>query len=360
MPTNCPKTKATCKNSAIVKSVKKLINQLESDNMTDFIPITKKEINQIRRALDTYMRECKICAQYTGNSYLCLKAAIENLQRRIPIFSKDIYPWKNYDWDYSNHITNNYSKERTGARVGSGIRDLYANVLAIIKIINGFIDDPIPGPRSRAGIRSKYSDYPKFEDCDSKCQYTQKVKNSLANTLYRPPTTDRFLRKKLHGKYSSSYFVKIGSCPRRDIDNITDCEKRGYIWTPNILDKVMNKMKKNNKNLVKNESGSCSQPRYLFIDNSPKPFLNGSNMKGMIPSIANDIMALSPEKLLNAAQGKSMTGNFEIQQCPKSGMEGYVNYKSGDKSNPILSKFNLTLILMLIIVYLFLKQTSKK
>ena len=50
MSRSCPTQKADCKNSAIVKSVKKLINQLESDNITDFIPVTKKELNQIKRA----------------------------------------------------------------------------------------------------------------------------------------------------------------------------------------------------------------------------------------------------------------------------------------------------------------------
>ena len=45
MSRNCPTRKPACKNSAIVNSVKNLINQLESDNITNFIPITKKEIN---------------------------------------------------------------------------------------------------------------------------------------------------------------------------------------------------------------------------------------------------------------------------------------------------------------------------
>ena len=351
MTGRCPPLKANCKNTAIVKSVKKLIRQLESDNITDFIPITKKELNQIKRALNTYMKECGICAKYTNNYYQCMQAAAENLQRRIPMFSKNVYPWKNYDWDYGNHIDNNYSKEVTGSRAGSNIRDLYKNVTAIIKTLNGLLDDPIPGPRSRAGIRSRSSDYPQFERCDSKCYHTHRVKNALANQLYRPPTKDKFLRKKLHGKYSSSYFVKIGTCPRRDIVSREACEKKGYTWTPNVLDKIMNKMK-GGKNVVKNESGSCNQPRYLFIDNSPKPFLNGSKMQGMIPSIANDIASLSPDKLLNAAMGRSMTGNFEIQQCSKSGIEGFSITKKSDKSINLC----ITLVILLIIGYLFLKK----
>ena len=113
----------------------------------------------------------------------------------------------------------------------------------------------------------------------------------------------------------------------------------------------MRKMK-GNKNVVKNESGSCNQPRYLFIDNSPKPFLNGSKMQGMIPSIANDIASLSPDKLLNAAMGKSMTGNFEIQQCSKSGIEGFSANQKSNKSTNLC----LVLVLLLIMCYLFLKR----
>ena len=350
MPRKCPKVKADCKNSAIVKSVKKLINQLESDNITDFIPITKKELNQIKRALDLYMKECGICARHTVNYYECLQAAAQNLQRRIPMFANGVYPWKNYDWDYSNHISNNYSKERTRARPGSSIRDLYNNVLGLIKTVNGMTDDPIPGPRSRAGVRSIHSDYPKFEDCKGKCYHTQRVKNALANQLYRPPTTDKFLRKKLDGKYSSSYFVKIGTCPRRDIISQEACERKGYTWTPNVMDRVMKKLQ-GQKNVVNNESGSCNQPRYLFIDNSPKSFLNGSKMKGMIPSIANDIASLSPDKLLNAAMGKSMTGNFEIQQCSTSGIEGFSNKKPCCSGN-----LTVLIIILLIAGYLFLKR----
>jgi hypothetical protein len=346
---SCRKINTDCKNSSVVKAVKKIINQLESDNITDLIPITKKEIRQIKRALDLYKKECRICARETGNYYKCLEAAAQNLYRRIPMFSKNIYPWKNYDWDYSNYIANNYSVEATGAKVGNRISHLYRNLNALSKVIGGLIDDPIPNKKSVAARYSRNSDYPKFSECGTKCHGTEKVDNALGRQLYRPPTTDSFLRKKLHGKYSSSYFVKIGSCPRRDIVTMRECQRKGYTWSPNIADRIMKKMQKN-KNVVRNESGSCSQPRYLFIDNSAKPFINGSNMQGMIPSIANDILSLSPDKLVNAAMGKSMTGNFEIQQCPTSGIEGFKNI------NKKTDYVTLILILLLILTYLFLKK----
>ena len=75
---SCRKINTDCKNSSVVKAVKKIINQLESDNITDLIPITKKEIRQIKRALDLYKKECRICARETGNYYKCLEAAAQN------------------------------------------------------------------------------------------------------------------------------------------------------------------------------------------------------------------------------------------------------------------------------------------
>ena len=107
--------------------------------------------------------------------------------------------------------------------------------------------------------------------------------------------------------------------------------------------------------LVNNDSGSCNQPRYMFIDNSAKPFLNGSNMTGMIPSIANDIKSLSQERILNAAMGKSTRGGIQIQQCPSNDIEEFGNYNYRG-----ISKVTIVFIFLLIASYLFLKHSSKK
>lgn len=345
MSAYCPAIKTKCNNSSIVKSVEKLIHQLESKDITDFIPVTPKELYLTKNALRLYLKECSTCARHTANDHICISAAIENLQRRIPMFSKNVYPWKNYDWNYSNHISNNYTPKYTGANVRGTVAGLYNNIKALNKIFNGLTNDPIPNKRSRAGKYNRNSDYPSFEECnDHRCRITQRIKNSLSNNIHHPPTNDDFLKKKLDGKYSSSYFVKIGSCPRHDIQTQKKCEDKGYSWTPNIMDNIMNKLS-HKKNIVKNTSGSCNQPRYLFIDNSPKAFLNGSKMKGILPSLANDIASLAPDKFLAAAMGNSMSGNFEIQQCPDT-RESFSNY---NKNRFVISNF---VILLLIVIYL--------
>lgn len=299
---SCPSVKTKCKNSRLVLSVQRLIKQLESQDITNFIPITQKDLYLTKRALSIYLRECNICASQASNDYQCLRAALENLKRRIPMFSKNIYPWRNYDWNYGNFVSNNYNTKYTGATSRGSIRSLYKNVIAINKILNGLTTDPIPNYRSVSGLINRNSDYPPFEQCNNiKCYTTQRIKNALAKDIYKPPTTDNFLKKKLHGEYSSSYFVKVGSCPRHDIKTQSACQNRGYTWTPNIAN---------------TKTGSCHQPRYLFINNKPKAFMNGSKMKGMIPSLADTILSLTPDKILAAAMGNSMSDYFTLQQCP--------------------------------------------
>ena len=89
MPAYCPAVKMKCNNSSIVKSVEKLIRQLESKDITDFIPVTPKELYLTKNALRLYLKECSTCARHTANDHICISAAVENLQRRIPMFSKN-------------------------------------------------------------------------------------------------------------------------------------------------------------------------------------------------------------------------------------------------------------------------------
>jgi len=345
---HCPAIKTSCKDAKIVNSVKNLIKQLESDDISSFIPVTKKELHETKDALDRYIEDCNKCAREGRSDYKCMLAAKTNLSRRIPLFAKSVYPWKNYDWDYANYVSNNYTTSHTGATTSGSIRGMYNNARAIIKLINGLTDDPIPNKYSRAGQRDKNSDYPSFKECtDPGCVTTQKVKNSFRQNK---PTKDKFLNKIVDGEYASSYFVRIGSCPRHDIKTQKECEKRGYTWTPNVMDKVMKKIMKKKNAVNNNDSGSCNQPRYGFIDNSPKTFINGSKMKGIIPSLANDFMALSPDKILATAMGASLSDSFVLQQCPNT-WEKFHNYKGNDNNKITYTFLIITLLAILFFIF---------
>ena len=67
-------------------------------------------------------------------------------------------------------------------------------------------------------------------------------------------------------------------------------------------------------------------------------------MKGILPSLANDIAALAPDKFSAAAMGNSMSGNFDIQQCPDT-RESFSNYNN--KTNTL----SIVCIILLILLY---------
>jgi len=71
-------------------------------------------------------------------------------------------------------------------------------------------------------------------------------------------------------------------------------------------------------------------------------------MDGLLPSLAKDVTALSPDKILNIMKGHNIEGHFKQQDCEDSeDSENFINYK---KQNSYLSICSI--ILILIILYI--------
>ena len=61
-------TKIKCTDNDTVKAIQNIIKELESNSENlPFTPITKKDLNKTKKALDLYMEECNICAQEGAN-----------------------------------------------------------------------------------------------------------------------------------------------------------------------------------------------------------------------------------------------------------------------------------------------------
>ena len=300
MTSECKIPQAKCMDDGTIQTIRNIIKiSKENPVMGGMLPLSSNDIKTMEEAVKKFEVDCITCATMTGNSKECMDAAHNNLRRNMPMSANKIYPWRNYDWDYSNHTANNYSTKALPVNnMGSNLGILQAGQ-NLVTAMSGFIDAPSPSPASSINRPDQTSDYPIFE-CrgDNRCIGTEKVKRNINQTV---PTTDKFLQNKVDGEYSSSYYYKISSCKRPDITDQNTCEKQGYTWTPDPLDSKI---------------GSCVQPRYGFIDNSPKPFFNGSNAKGFIPAIGNDLMDIMPDKLFNSLLGQSTTG-LQIQDCPK-------------------------------------------
>jgi hypothetical protein len=327
--TTCKGVKAECMNNDMIKSVQNILELSKKNPILDgMIPLSNSDIKITESALKQYQDDCRTCAAF-GNAKECMEASQVNLRRNLPFSANNIYPWRNYDWNYSNHTANNYSTKALPAG-GNSVAGFLQSGRNVANTIAAFIDSPSPSPNTNSNIPNQNSDYPVFE-CknDIRCISTERVRRNLNQ---KAPTTDSFLKKNLQGENSSSFYYKVGICRRPDIKTQGDCENRGYTWSPDTFDK---------------NTGFCRQPRYAFINNTPKPFFNGSNSKGPIPSIANDIRDIMPDKLFNALMGQS-TDALDIQECPI--VEGFIG-----ENDMSLSKYLILLVLLTAIPYILYK-----
>jgi len=290
--------KVNCGNKSIIDLINKIIEKLKNDK-------NKDEAKKVQDALDNYLDECTICTNEGYNDDKCHNLALTKLMRQMPFVRDSVYPWKNYDWDYGNFIDNNYSAKATGS---SDEGSKYINNLFIFfKLGSAYLFDPNPGNDSVPGNTDAASDYPIYgcEGNDEKlCKAYTKVRN---NKPQNKPYNDDFFDRKLDGVVSSSYYIKVGTCKQPDYSTEKECTKNDFVWS----------------------GDACYSPRYAFINNTPglKMAIPGDTNynnsvtigKGLIPSLANDALALTPDKVFNAMVGNNVPGYLEVQPCPKSG-----------------------------------------
>jgi len=332
----------SCSSSHIVKIMTNGLKQLEKYAQSD--PSVNKDIDIITKSLEIYNKDCSTCKGETNSDAQCLKVALTKLYRQMPFNKHSIYPWSNYDWDYSNFIDNNYSAAATGSTTSGSWYSLYKNMDIFFKLFQAYVAESNPSKKSKAGGNNKYSDNWKS------CKVLHKIKTTNKDGA---PYKSKFFNKKLDGEYSSSYFVKVGTCPRPDIKDIHKCIKGGYTWIKNPIDTALAKLSGGIPD------GSCHQGRYMFINNQPglkiktlsmggTPSVNLGTMKGFVPSLANDVLSLTPDKLYNAFTGKNVKGHMILQKCPTI-VEPFVNLKQQNNTFIMIMAVLIILLTLLII-----------
>lgn len=354
-----------CNNSQTLKLVKKILKSAKENSSTNITPISKSEIKNIENAIDEYYQDCKICESRAKSDYKCFNLADEKLVRAMPFMRKNIYPWRNFDWDYANFVDNNYSVLATGASKSGNLESLFKNMKAFIKLNKGYLFEGNPSSSSKPGKLGRDSDIPYYEciespiDSDGNKINNSRLKSSCLarrDVKYRkeerPPTDDSFLKKyKVDGENSSSYYVKVGTCPRNKIKSKSVCERKGFDWIPNPVDKIMNQFSPDSR--TDTVSGSCHQPRYAFLNNSPGYTIAGIKQKGLIPSLAKDFLSLSPDKILASLQGRNIEDLYIVQKCDK---ETFKNY---NKTSYNLINIVICLLIILFILGILSKIISK-
>lgn len=350
-----------CGSDPVIKIVKAAITKLE--NKTEKNKQISRELSILKKALTTYQEDCSYCKKNGDNDINCLNIALEKLSRQMPFIRNSVYPWLNYDWSYGNFINNNYSAQATGSNAGGpafplpfvvhpilGARryevpepssifqmsksSYFKNLLIFFTFFKAYFFSPNPNKKSIAGGTDKNSDYPYYQ-CQGnnkrRCQATNYIKNK--NPQQEPYNDPFFKKHKLSGKYASSYFIKIGACPRQDITNINKCIKKGY-------DVFM---------------GKCYQPRYAYINNNA----GLAFLRGFVPAIADDILSLSPGKLLDAYTGEDINGHLVIQKCPNI-KENFTNISEQNFLFRMILSGTTTAIVVIFIALIYVFRTFSK
>lgn len=286
-------------------------------------------------------------------SYWCNEKAKQLWIRRLDWMKDTVYPWNNRDWDYKQFVKNRYDPEDVlKLRKGGSISDLINNIDILIKQIESLLTAPNPDGGSVAGITDQpSSNNPNKQrflelkrqisilssDPEKNRNQIQALHDALNQiisnkgitskeyglglmqdgTFQKPPYEDSFFNKTLTGESSSSYFIQTGFCKTKEA-NETECRRKKFRWI----------------------GDTCYKPKYIYINNSPG-FKIGrvKGMKGLVPSIINDITQLNPDSINGIMNGYSVPG-VDIQQCMDEYFQDYSKHnqeKKMEKLNPNLA-----------------------
>jgi hypothetical protein len=123
------------------------------------------------KLLKEYQFEKQICREHGGEQqYKCQEKIDEKYNRLIPPIKDMVYPWRNYDWNYSTFVDNTYNTDAVGMSSAGGEwingwkATLIENPRGMMRIAKGYISDPNPDPRSAAGALFSPSDGKKYTD----------------------------------------------------------------------------------------------------------------------------------------------------------------------------------------------------
>jgi len=286
------------------------------------------------------------------NDAIKTKSPIEQSykNRKLSKEWKNIYPINNHDFNYNDYVLNKYNPFTLGITNTPSMAGLIDGTLNLSNYVDVMLEEPTPNSSTKSGLddvnNADPTIYKHFKD----------IKNKYAKMPLPYPDFKKDYPESKYptkGKASSSYFIKTGTCKSK-IDNEQTCLKKGFTWVKNTLDLgkgVSSFFKKKpttqpgdkNPNPKPIPNGICYKPKFIYIDNLPKGYLN---LQGMAPAIINDVMNISPEKLLPILAGQKVDGGGLIP-C-KEEFVGKSLLK--DKSLDIYLCINISILLLLIII----------
>ena len=246
-----------------------------------------------------------------GSMYDCVQMAGDKYVRSKDENKDQIYPWKNYDWDYTRFIDNKYNARETGATSAGTFGAIFKNPIAIMKLGSGFLLDNNPNNSSQAGQSDlTQCDRVPVNDRQS-CHVMNRIRGEYNNQ--QKPRNDSFFNKKINGRNSSSFYYKSGYCKMALTQD--QCKNKKYLWL----------------------GEKCYKPQYQYLNNEP--------WGGNIPSVINDALSLNPVNLTKVFFNKNAR-DLEIEECPV--IENFI------ESSDIISYFHISMAILLLITIILL------
>lgn len=271
-----------------------------------------------------------------------LKTRIKNNE------SQNIYPIVNHDFDYKTAMKKKYNVFSQGISNKPTMGNLINAPMKLKKYMDIMLKDPYPNNSTIAGLSDVITDVPQM----TKIKNKYKMMNAkLPYPSFRKDYPE--CRYPTTGKHASSYFIKSGTCKTK-IKTKNKCIKKGFNWVPNkiVIPPIAKKMLKfvKQKKSQNPPKGYCYKPRFSYIDNKSKGFYGKD---GFAPSMFNDILNLSPDKLFNILAGYTVDGSG-LLPC----VDEFTNYNSIKKTNLLsntASTIIITILLLITIIY-FMKR----
>ena len=302
---------------------------------------------------------CEAATIYANKANKFIKDSIKNsiidtnnnqinlYNSRVKKKERDIYPILNHDFDYKTAMIKKNNVFNLGFTNQPTVSNLLKHPFKIKKFLNILVNDAYPDKKTVAGI----------DDVIKQDQERTNLKNKYRiydNKLPYPSFKKDYpeCRYKTTGEHSSSYFIKSGVCKTK-INNEAECKKKQFNWIKNKpkFPKIFKTMVEKSETIKPAEKlkSACYKPRYIYIDNSAKGIFG---KKGLQPSMMNDIMSITPDKLFNILAGNNIEGGG-ILPCP----EGFLNYR--DKSS-IKNNANIIIFLLIIFSLIIMLKKYKK
>lgn len=252
------------------------------------------------------------------------------------------YPLVNYNFNYENYVKKNYNPYALNITNEPSMKAIRTGIVKLDAYDDALFKTGLPDESTIAGKSDIINE-------DKRATEIADTYRAMSQNLPYPTFRKDYpeCTYPIDGKHSSSYFVRSGICPTK-ITNEEECKRKGYEWAKNtggVADMLKDFTKQSTRVADEEEkipSGRCFKPRFMYIDNSPK---GSKGMKGMVSSIFDDIMSISPDKLSAILSGYSVEGTG-LLPC----IEEFNNQSS------LVSFITLVVILLLLIFIYYLNR----